>query len=111
MWPVSRSQYSNSLYTGLSGHRIPVKASVFRAVRTGLEDYTASRVLSTVPFLGTKQQEPGADHPPPNARLRMGWNYTSTCPLCPPACNLYPYLGPKEVPYILPVFLVRQEVS
>ena len=66
----------------------PGGGGCFRAVHTGPEDYPASRVVSTVPFLGLKRQKPGADHPPSSARLRMGWIYTSTCPLCLPACNL-----------------------
>ena len=88
----------------ITGDRIPVEASVFRAVHTGPEDQTSSRVVSTVPFLGIKRQEPGVNHPLPSARLRMGWSYTSTCRPCLPTCDFYPYLGSKEVPYILPVF-------
>jgi hypothetical protein len=84
---VSRSLYSDLLWAGLSGDRIPVEVSVFRAVHTGPDDYPASRVVSTVPFLGIKRQEPGDDHPPPSARLRMGWSYTSICPLCLPDRN------------------------
>ena len=66
---MSRSQYDDSLRARLSGDRIPVEVNVFRAFHTGPEDYPASRVVSTVPFLGIKRQEPAADHPLPSAKL------------------------------------------
>jgi hypothetical protein len=32
-------------------------------------------------FPGLERSERGADHPPPSAGVRMGWNYTSSPPL------------------------------
>jgi hypothetical protein len=79
-WP---SWYSNTLRTGRAGDRNPVWREILRAIETSPEAHPASVSMGTSSFPGVKRPERGADltHRS-NARLRMGWSYTSVSLLC-----------------------------
>jgi hypothetical protein len=77
--------YSNWLWAGWSGDRIPVGARCFTHVQTGPGVHLASCTMGTCSFPGLKRLERGADHPPPR-KLRPPMSIA--IPLLPLwACN------------------------
>ena len=60
------SRYSDSLWAGRSGDRIPVGARFSAPVQTGRGAHPASCTMGTGSFQGVNRPGPGADHPPPS---------------------------------------------
>ena len=75
LWPVlilgggggQLRRYIDSLRTGRSGDRIPVKASFSAPVQTGPGAHPASYTMGTGSFPGVKRPGRGVDHPPPSS--------------------------------------------
>ena len=59
------SQYSDSLWVGKTGVRIPVGGDFFAPVQTGPGAHPASYTMGTVSFPGVKWPGCGINHPPP----------------------------------------------
>jgi hypothetical protein len=69
-WAGYLSWYSDWLWAGRSGDRIPVGARFFAHIQTGPGAHPASCTMGTVSFPGVKQPGRGADHPtPPSAEV------------------------------------------
>jgi hypothetical protein len=60
-------QYSNLLWAGWSGDRIPVGARVSAPNQTDPGAHPASYTVGTESFPGVKQAGHGVDHPPPSS--------------------------------------------
>jgi hypothetical protein len=74
--------YSDSLPTGRSGDRIPVKARFSAPVQTGCEAHPDSCTMGTESFSGVNRSGLVVDHPPHLARkLKKEYSYTSTPPM------------------------------
>jgi hypothetical protein len=63
-WPV---KFSQIIWAGRSGDRIPVGARFFAYVQTSPGAHPASSKMGTGSFPGVKRPWRGADHPPPSS--------------------------------------------
>ena len=61
------SRYSDSLWAGRSGDRIPVGARLSTFIQTGPEAHPASYTMGTGSFTGVKWAGRGIGHPPPSS--------------------------------------------
>jgi len=77
----SSIRYSDSLRTGRSGDRNPVRAKFFPPVQTGAGIHPASYTMGTGFFPGVKRPRRGADHSRHLASRLREYSFTSTSPL------------------------------
>jgi hypothetical protein len=76
------SRYSDSLWAGWSGDRIPLGVRFSAPVQTGPGAHPASYTMGTGSFPGAKWPRRGSDHPPPssaeiNERVNLYLYYSS----------------------------------
>jgi hypothetical protein len=64
---LPRSRYSDSLWAGRSGDRIPVGARFSAPVQTDPGAHPVSYTIGAGSFPGVKLPERGVDHPPPSS--------------------------------------------
>jgi hypothetical protein len=80
---IQRGLYSDWLWAGRFGDRIPVEARFSFPAQIGPKAHPASCTMGTVFLSGVKRPERGFDHPRlSSAELRTGRSYTSTFHLC-----------------------------
>jgi len=76
--PGRRSRYSDSLWDGRSGDRVPVRAKFPAPVQTVPGANLPSHYMGIGSFPGVRRTRLGVDHPPHLApRLKKEYSYTS----------------------------------
>jgi len=94
--PGWSSRYSDSLWTGRSGDRIPVWARFSAPVQTGRGVHPASCVMDTGSFPAVKRPGHGVDHPPQSSaevkeRVEL-YLYSTSGPSWPVIGWTFPFL-------------------